>query len=75
MTGLGATFDQAGAPPAPSSRAASLAGTRERWRMGIEARALVLVMAVLFGVGGAVLFSAMAPVAVEAYLHVLIHVC
>ncbi len=68
MTGLGATFDQAGASPAPSSRAASLAGTRERWRMGLEARALVLVTAVLLSVGLAVLFSASALVAVAAEL-------
>ena len=65
MSGLGATFDQAGSAPS-SSRAASLAGTRERWRMGIEARALLLVTAVLMSVGLAVLFSASALVAVAA---------
>lgn len=68
MTGLGTTFDQAGAAPASSSRAASRAGTRERWRMGLEARALVLVTAVLMSVGLAVLFSASALVAVAADL-------
>lgn len=68
MTGLGATFDQAGATPTASARAALLAGTRERWRMSIEARALVLVTAVLLSVGLAVLFSASALVAVAAEL-------
>lgn len=68
MTGLGTTFDQAGAAPTSSARAASLAGTRERWRMGLEARALVLVTAVLMSVGLAVLFSASALVAVAADL-------
>jgi len=68
MTGVGATFDQAGAAPTTAARAASLAGTRERWRMGIEARALVLVTAVLMSVGLAVLFSASALVAVAADL-------
>jgi cell division protein FtsW len=68
MTGLGATFDQTDVTPTQSARAASLAGTRERWRMGIEARALVLVTAVLLSVGLAVLFSASALVAVAAEL-------
>ena len=75
MTGLGATFDQADTTPSSSARAASLAGTRERWRMGIEARALLLVTAVLMSVGLAVLFSASALVAVAAeqpgYFYVL----
>ncbi len=46
--------------PASSTRAASLAGTRERWRMSVEARALVLVTAVLTAFGLAVLYSASA---------------
>lgn len=65
MTGLGATLDQAGGgTPSASARAAALAGTRERWRMSLEARALVLVTAVLLSVGLAVLFSASALQAV-----------
>lgn len=46
------------------ARPAVPAGTRDRWRMGIEARALVLVTAVLMSLGLAVLFSASALVAV-----------
>lgn len=38
----------------------SMAGTRTRWRMGVEARALVLVTAVLTCFGLAVLYSASA---------------
>lgn len=38
----------------------TLAGTRERWRMGVEARALLLVTAVLVAFGLAVLHSASA---------------
>ena len=44
---------------------ATIAGTRERWRMGIEARALLLVTAVLVAFGLAVLYSASALVAGE----------
>lgn len=44
----------------------SVAGTRQRWRMGVEARALLLVTAVLVIFGLAVLFSASAIVAVNA---------
>lgn len=40
-------------------------GTRERWRMGVEARALLLVTAVLVTFGLAVLYSASALVAVN----------
>ena len=43
----------------------SVPGTRERWRMGIEARALLLVTAVLVAFGLAVLYSASALVAGE----------
>ena len=39
--------------------------TRERWRMGVEARALVLLTAALLAFGLAVLYSASALVAVE----------
>ncbi len=46
--------------------AGTVAGTRERWRMGIEARALLLVTAVLVAFGLAVLYSASALVAVNA---------
>lgn len=41
------------------------AGTRERWRMGVEARALVLVTAVLVSFGLVVLYSASSIVAVN----------
>lgn len=44
----------------------TLPGTRQRWRMGVEARALLLVTAVLVIFGLAVLFSASAIVAVNA---------
>ncbi|WP_353266950.1 putative peptidoglycan glycosyltransferase FtsW [Gemmatimonas sp.] len=54
------------AVPSAASRAASLAGTRERWRMSIEARALVMVTAILVTFGLAVLYSASAIVAVDA---------
>ncbi|MEQ1693371.1 MAG: putative peptidoglycan glycosyltransferase FtsW [Gemmatimonas sp.] len=46
--------------------APTLPGTRERWRMGVEARALLLVTAVLVAFGLAVLYSASALVAVNA---------
>ncbi|MCA2996022.1 FtsW/RodA/SpoVE family cell cycle protein [Gemmatimonas sp.] len=67
MTGLGATFDPAdavGGGGGSAARASALAGTRERWRMSLEGRALVLVTAILLSVGLAVLFSASALVAV-----------
>lgn len=67
MTELGATFGP-GAAAGAATRAASTAGTRERWRMSLEARALSLVTAVLLCVGLAVLFSASALVAVAAEL-------
>jgi cell division protein FtsW len=44
----------------------ALAGTRERWRMSAEARALLLVTAILVTFGLAVLYSASALVAVNA---------
>ena len=68
MTELGATFGPGVAAAGASARAASTAGTRERWRMSLEARALSLVTAVLLCVGLAVLFSASALVAVAAEL-------
>lgn len=49
-----------------AARGATLAGTRERWRMSIEARALVMVTAILATFGLAVLYSASAIVAVNA---------
>lgn len=46
-------------PAGPATRTpASVPGVRERWRMGVEARALVLVTAVLLVVGLATVFSA-----------------
>ena len=41
----------------------AMAQTRDRWRMGVEARALVLLTAVLLSFGLAVLYSASAIVA------------
>lgn len=42
----------------PAMRHAPMPGVRERWRMGVEARALVLLTAVLIAFGLAVLYSA-----------------
>jgi cell division protein FtsW len=51
---------------APSrERAAAPVQMRERWRMGSEARGLVLVMAILLAFGLAVLYSASAIVAMQ----------
>ena len=44
----------------------AVAQTRDRWRMGVEARALLLLTAVLLSFGLAVLYSASAMVAVES---------
>ncbi|HEX6598655.1 MAG TPA: putative peptidoglycan glycosyltransferase FtsW [Gemmatimonadaceae bacterium] len=49
----------------PQERAYSAGQVRERWRMGSEARGLVLVMAVLLAFGLAVLYSASAIVAMQ----------
>jgi cell division protein FtsW len=49
----------------PRERAIATAQVRERWRMGTEARGLVLVMAVLLAFGLAVLYSASAIVAMQ----------
>ena len=46
----------------------AIAQTRDRWRMGVEARALVLLTAVLLAFGLAVLYSASAMVALQAEL-------
>src|SRR6187397_688794 len=46
----------------------AVAQTRDRWRMGVEARALVLLTAVLLSFGLAVLYSASASVAVQSDL-------
>jgi cell division protein FtsW len=46
----------------------AIAQTRDRWRMGVEARALVLLTAVLLSFGLAVLYSASASVAVQSDL-------
>ncbi len=45
---------------------ATMSGTRERWRMSLEARALLLVTAVLVAFGLAVLYSASALQAISA---------
>jgi cell division protein FtsW len=49
-----------------SERARVMPGTRERWRMSLEARALILVTAVLVTFGLAVLYSASALQAISA---------
>jgi cell division protein FtsW len=49
----------------PQERTRAGAAVRERWRMGSEARGLVLVMAVLLAFGLAVLYSASAIVAMQ----------
>lgn len=49
-------------------RSLSAARVRERWRMGAEARGLVLVMALVLAFGLAVLYSASAIVAMQANL-------
>lgn len=49
----------------PQERALGSAQVRERWRMGSEARGLVLVMAILLAFGLAVLYSASAIVAMQ----------
>lgn len=49
----------------PQERALASAHVRERWRMGSEARGLVLVMAMLLAFGLAVLYSASAIVAMQ----------
>jgi cell division protein FtsW len=56
--------DQFGQVPESARRdrpsASGRSGVRERWRTGVEARALVLVTLILIGMGLAVLFSASA---------------
>ena len=49
----------------PRERATSAANVRERWRMGPEARGLVVVMTLLLVFGLAVLYSASAIVAMQ----------
>ena len=53
------------AVPRERDRALSASRVRERWRMGSEARGLVLVMALLLVFGLAVLYSASAIVAMQ----------
>lgn len=53
----------------PQERSFSSTQVRERWRMGTEARGLVLVMAVLLAFGLAVLYSASAIVAMQEDLN------
>src|SRR5208283_5492968 len=57
-------------PRASPSAASTLAPShlRQRWRMSVEARALVVVTAALLAFGLAVLYSASAIVAVDAGL-------
>ena len=52
-------------PAAARVQSLATAHIRERWRMSVEARALVLVTAVLLAFGLAVLYSASAIVAVD----------
>ena len=47
----------------------AIAQTRDRWKMGVEARALVLLTAALLSFGLAVLYSASAIVALQADLN------
>ena len=57
---------RAGEPDgAPEARPAPRADVRERWKMGVEARALVLVTAALLAFGLVVLYSASAIVAMQ----------
>ena len=55
------------APQRTDSRAVATNAPRERWRMGVEARALVLVTSVLVAFGLAVLLSASAFVTQRMY--------
>jgi cell division protein FtsW len=48
-----------------SGRGVAVAGVRERWKMGLEARGMVLVVAVLQAFGLAVLYSSSAMVALN----------
>ena len=52
-------------PEPAAARGETPVGSRERWRMGVEARALLLVTAVLVSFGLAVLYSASSIVAVS----------
>jgi cell division protein FtsW len=56
-----------GLPSTKARRPAPIADMRERWRMGVEARGIVLVSAILTAFGLAVLFSASAMVSVNQY--------
>jgi cell division protein FtsW len=52
--------------PRPATPASSSAHVRERWRMGTEARALVMLCATLLAFGLAVLYSSSAIVALQS---------
>lgn len=68
MGAVGAAVSAAGvAGGAKSKKAGAVAGVRERWRMGPEARAMVLVSAVLVAFGLAVLYSASAFVSANEH--------
>ncbi len=71
MTAIGA-FDAPGARAFGGTETGGTSGTdvRARWRMGVEARALVLVTAALVAFGLAVLYSASALTAKPAYAFV-----
>jgi cell division protein FtsW len=58
LPGLGGDAGTRAAHPVPVGAAGTSAGERIRWRMGVEARALTLVTAVLVVFGLATLFSA-----------------
>jgi cell division protein FtsW len=59
------SYDRRSTPRAPERVALNRDQIRERWRMGVEARALVLVTAVLLAFGLAVLYSASAIAAMQ----------
>jgi cell division protein FtsW len=59
------SYDRRVQPRAPERVALNRDQIRERWRMGVEARALVLVTAVLLAFGLAVLYSASAIAAMQ----------
>ena len=61
---IAGSLDMAEGSRGPAVKAAQ-AGSRERWRMGVEARALLLVTAVLVSFGLVVLYSASSIVAVN----------
>ena len=59
------SYDRRSSQRAPEKVALNRDQIRERWRMGVEARALVLVTGVLLAFGLAVLYSASALLAIQ----------